>query len=385
MFNLFKRKNSEEVPNQQSANEDLTAPAQTQQTATTQGQENLAAELMKIKAEVEAFSDVRKATNEKLTRLSEQIGELRAMIADRDKVMNQIEVKATKAADLVATVKPEEQMVEIKRQDAKLEAFKASLESNELLMKRVLDELKEMRTKIASFRGIEELINLNNEVKSEIIEIKKVEANIQKHADKVETIFAEVQKRFVDFTKIDDRIASNTKQIAELSKNLDGVKATASAAATKKSVDELTSKFLEMKDQLSELVSTINKRLSLVEKNNSAAFEAFEKAIMHKFKLSKEEVAVFKEQVQQNQQAQPTQQISQPQDVSQKSNTQEQNLQTSEAPEALPQPQASQQVQQPQSEPNEQDSKKPDSSIQKEIREAAKFAKRIKSKKRKKK
>jgi len=429
MFNLFKKRD-QNAQNSSSdsgqSNEDLTAPTQQQQQAVKPGDEGLAAEVMKMKAEVEAFSDVRKATNEKLTRLSEQIGELRAMIADRDKVINQIEVKAIKAADLVATVKPEEQMLEIKKQDAKLEAFRAGLESNELLMKRVLEELKEMRTRINSFRGVEETIKLNNEVKAEIIEIKKVEANIQKHADKVETIFAEVQKRFVDFTKIDDRISNNSKQITELSKNLEAVKATANSAATKKSVDELTSKLLEMKNQLSELVATINRRLSMVEKNKAAAFEAFERAISYKFKLSNEEVSAFKQAVQADRQNEskngeqlqsgqnPEQNANQSevpvemQAVSDKSQQQQgKTPQPSQpVPDSLPQPsnaqqaQSEQEVKPPQNNPSTTTNTSPAAnasaaagtsptktkkSPKDEIREAARFAKRIKSRKSKRK
>jgi chromosome segregation ATPase len=88
----------------------------------------------------------------------------------------------------------------------------------------VLDELKTMRSQVSAFRGVEEIVKLNNEIKGEIIDIKKVEAKIERHADKVETIFAEVQKRFIDIGKIDDSIAANSKQISELSKNLESAR-----------------------------------------------------------------------------------------------------------------------------------------------------------------
>ncbi|PIU29961.1 hypothetical protein COT07_03230 [Candidatus Woesearchaeota archaeon CG07_land_8_20_14_0_80_44_23] len=290
MFPFRRKKNDDEdMPNQDSLNEDLTAPTAAKQTAAIKpGQESFAADVAKLKAEVEAFSDVRKATNEKFTRLSEQIGELRAMIADRDRMMNQLELKATKAADLVEAVHPEQQMVEIRKEDAKVEALKANIEGNELLMKKVLDELKTMRTQIASFRGVEEIVKMNNEVKSEIVEIKKVEVNIEKHSDKVETIFAEVQKRFIDIGKIDDSIAANSKQITDLSKNLDYARVKAESAAPKKSVDELQAKFNELKGQLNDVITVLNRRFTELENNNKRAFEAFENILERKFNLSKQ-------------------------------------------------------------------------------------------------
>ena len=288
MFFFKKKKEESDAPNQESMEDDLTTPQAAPVAAAKPGEASFAADVAKLKAEVEAFSDVRKATNERLSRLSEQVGELRAMIADRDRTINQIELKATKASDLVEAVHPDQQMVEIKKEDAKIEALKASIEGNELLLKRVLDELKTMRSQVSAFRGVEELVKMNNDVKGEIIDIKKVEANIEKHADKVETIFGEVQKRFIDIGKIDDSIAANAKQIADLAKNLDAVKIKAESAAPKKSVDELQAKFSEIKVQLNDVITVLNRRFSELESNNRKELEQFEGVLERKFNVTKQ-------------------------------------------------------------------------------------------------
>jgi len=53
----------------------------------------IATEVDRIKASVEAFGEVRKSFTERFNRTSEQIGELRAMILDRDRTIQQIELK----------------------------------------------------------------------------------------------------------------------------------------------------------------------------------------------------------------------------------------------------------------------------------------------------
>lgn len=153
-------------------------------------------EIDRLKASVESFGEVRKGLMERMSGLNEQIGELRAMIMDRDRTIQEIELKAIKASDLVESVQPDKLMIELQKEDAKFEALKANLEGNESIMNRIMEELKEMRRKLDFFRGIEEIIKLSEEVKKELIEIKKVEASININTDKVQTIYAELRKKF---------------------------------------------------------------------------------------------------------------------------------------------------------------------------------------------
>ena len=102
----------------------------------------ISTELDRIKASVESFAEVRKGFTERMNNMSEQIGELRAMIMDRDRSIRDIELKAVKAADLVESVQPEKLMIQIQKEDAKFEALKANLEGNEAIMNRIMDELR---------------------------------------------------------------------------------------------------------------------------------------------------------------------------------------------------------------------------------------------------
>ena len=115
----------------------------------------LTADLEKLKAQFSTFYEMNKAATERFTRVNEQIGELRSMILDRDRTIQEIELKAIKAHDLVESVHPDKIMTTVQREDAKLEALKANLEGNESIMSRVMEELKEVKRKIEFFRGID--------------------------------------------------------------------------------------------------------------------------------------------------------------------------------------------------------------------------------------
>ena len=95
----------------------------------------LSTEVDRLKAGQEAFQEVRKSFTERFTRVSEQIGELRSMILDRDRTIQTLELKAVKAIDLVESIKPDKFMMDLERQNVKIEALKANLEGNEAILR----------------------------------------------------------------------------------------------------------------------------------------------------------------------------------------------------------------------------------------------------------
>src|SRR5689334_9433523 len=113
----------------------VTAAVEEKKEDTATGNPKIDIEFAKIKGQLDSFAEVRKATTERFSRISEQMGELRGMIIDTNKAMGKVEVSSTKAIDLVESVHPEKLMIEVRKQDGKVEALRASIESNEAIMK----------------------------------------------------------------------------------------------------------------------------------------------------------------------------------------------------------------------------------------------------------
>ncbi len=213
----------------------------------------ISVQVEKLNASVEAFAEVRKSFGERFNRTSEQIGELRAMILDRDKSIQNIELKAIKAADLVETVQPEKIMTDVQKQEAKIEALKANLEGNESIMGRVMDELKEVKKKVEFFRGIEEIVKLSEETKSELIEIKKIESRIAINTDKVDTIYAEIRKKFQQVEVFNSQLQELKAQGEQSQKDIQFLKDKTVGLASKDDLDKLVNKVQRYVDALKDL------------------------------------------------------------------------------------------------------------------------------------
>ncbi len=271
MFKLFKKKKKEEneiseenaeSKSEESSEKKEAKPQKPEKKSASENGETVKlqteitkinTDLEKIKASQEAFQEVRKTFMERFNRISEQIGELRAMILERDRGIQEIELKAIKASDLVKSVQPEKLMTQTQKQNAKLEALKANLEGNEAIMARVMDELKETRKKLEFLGGIDEIIKLSEEVKKELIEIKKVEGRITMNADKVETLYAEIRKKFQDIDIFKDEMQEIKVSANQNSKDVDFLKSKVSGLAEKSEVEALVSKVQRYVDALKEL------------------------------------------------------------------------------------------------------------------------------------
>ena len=62
------------------------------------GDSKLGVEITKIKAQLEGLNEQRQAVNERFSRISEEIGEIRGMGMDTNKAVGNIEASATKAS-----------------------------------------------------------------------------------------------------------------------------------------------------------------------------------------------------------------------------------------------------------------------------------------------
>jgi hypothetical protein len=243
----------------------------------------LQAELDKLSAKFSSFYELQKSNTERFTRVNEQIGEVRSMMIQRDKDFQVLEAKATQAIDLVGTVQPDKLMVEMQRADGKIEALRANLESNEMIMNNIVNELKEMRNKIAMFRGIEQIMKLNDEVKKELMDTRRMKAVIERHADKVETIFSEVKKRFSDFEKFADITKDLDSSFKDMSADVDALKVRTSDFANKKEVEDLIVKINDFEDHASHVLGMLDERFEKLQKEFTEKYErkisAFDKLL----------------------------------------------------------------------------------------------------------
>ncbi len=213
-------------------------------------------EIESLKLQVTSLKELIKENNERFTRVNEQIGEIRTFGTEREKKIRDIELKSEKSVALVSEVHPETLMAELRKETAKMDALRAKIDAQEAVSGRIITELKDIKVNMAAFRGIEQVVRLNKETTENLGSIQKVQSMVERHADRVETIFGIVEKNFREFAKFKDMAHELDGSFMELGKEFDSYKAKFTTLATKdemfrfeKSAGALTEKTSDTHDK----------------------------------------------------------------------------------------------------------------------------------------
>lgn len=185
---------------------------------------SMSADIERLKAQVESFGELRKANSERFMRVGEQIGELRTMIINNEKKMTDLEVKATRAYDLVEEVQPENLKADVAKVDIKVETLKERLKEFQALVTNLIEEVKSINNSIKLFRGSEGLLKLNEEIKKELIIIQKTKSVVETHSDKVEQIFMDVEKNYVKFQTLKASIEDVANAVKDMNKDFNNLR-----------------------------------------------------------------------------------------------------------------------------------------------------------------
>lgn len=244
---------------------------------------NVEAELTRMHSSLDALNEVRKANSEQFTRMSEQIGELRGALMDTNKAVGTIEVASTRAIDMVNSVQPDKLMIEVRRVDGKVEALRANIEANESIMKDMMKEMKEIRAQIGFYKGVDQVVKMNNEIKQELMEIKKTEGLVGKHADRVETIFVEVEKKFYDFEKFNEAVKELDRSFKKISSDFDKMRVGVDEKADKKDFVKMLDKFTDFEKHTSSILKLLDSKSKNTVKELNDAFNDMKKQLEKKY------------------------------------------------------------------------------------------------------
>lgn len=241
------------------------------------GDSKLAIEVTKVKAQLEGLGEQRKAVNERFSRISEEIGEMRGMIVETNKAVTKIEASSTKAIDMVESVKPEELMIEVRKLDTKIEALKANLEGNETMMSDIMKEVKEMRRRMDFYKGVEQIAKMNEEIKQELIDIKKMESVIDRHSNKVESIYIDVEKKYSELDKFEDVTRDLQRSFSKLQQDLDKLRVKVEDSAAKQELVKLITKFNDFEKHTTSLLNLLEDKSKSTVEQVSKELDAMKK------------------------------------------------------------------------------------------------------------
>lgn len=210
----------------------------------------------KIEGKLASFEEARGRIDDRIMRVSEQVGEIRSMVLEREKSFGLLEADFEMIKDVFEDIKPSEFSKELNKKEQAIMGVSVRVEKMEAILERLSEEVSGFRKIMDTIKSFENLVEIAREVNEKIAGINETKKYTERLAAKSESIFAELNKQVMSMEDYRNKL----EQTAEL------------AAETVRSVDDMAVKQgvlvtgEELKSGLSDLSSALTKKFSASEK-----------------------------------------------------------------------------------------------------------------------
>jgi predicted nucleic acid-binding Zn-ribbon protein len=252
--------------------------------------------LGEVEARLAAVAGLRETYDARFTLLTEKLGELRSMIIAQAKESADARVKAEKALASLEGIKPEEFRAFLMRRDAEIEGIKTRLITFEETVKSLRDEMKEYRETLARFKGLEAVLGMSEEARSNIVRIQQLRDQVEIASDKVMTAFMEFQRRLKDVTNLSLRVSRLEEMVKPLQQTVGRIEVEIKNFAPRSDLEKLAGELQAIKTAAEEVkkyhqsVSSekgalegiraeLKKAVEEVERSNSAELRRLERRL----------------------------------------------------------------------------------------------------------
>lgn len=213
-------------------------------------------ELEKIKTFLDAQKDLRSATEEKLQRLTESIGELRSMLFQKESEIDKMNVKVQRIEEVFNDVRPEQYSRELQKRDKELANQNLRIEKLEKVSYDMTKDVNEIKTVFKEIGSVENLVNVSKRINEKFIKMENMLKDVEKISEKLEKHFVEINKKLEEF----EEYKNKQMQIDGLTKDL------------LKAVDDINIKLGKLASEeelfkLKEIVNSFTKDLEDVKKS----------------------------------------------------------------------------------------------------------------------
>ncbi|HDH91441.1 MAG TPA: hypothetical protein ENF38_00645 [Candidatus Aenigmarchaeota archaeon] len=210
----------------------------------------------KIDGKLEVIEGFRKGVDERIQQLSEEIGELRSMILEKERAMSEMETNIEKFMEQFSTIDIEKIRKMMEKRDAELMEIRANIEKLESSLNSLRSDVKKIEFLIDRIKNFENLVKLSKRMSDKLARMEDAHSYVSKLVGKVETIFMELSEKLSDVEAQKERIKKLDELATDIVRTLDETSAKFVNLVKKK---ELEARLKEFEKKIREVEAKISK------------------------------------------------------------------------------------------------------------------------------
>lgn len=257
------------------------APEETRRVKTSDASdvEKLSMDIDMLRGKMEMQDAVRARFDDRMTQTSEEIGELRSSLLEKEKLFGQVETGFRKMKDTMDEVEPQKFGSMLRKLETGVEECQAKLEGTNFKVKKANEDIAKINTLLDKIKSFENLVDMGKNIESVLGKVKDSESTSRRFASKVERIFGELDTRIIEFSRQKDRVDKMQNLVDEVVGSMDGIEAKLKRVVLKDDFEKLkqetgtdfdafksdvNDKINDLKDIVDLMVSTIERRAKRV-------------------------------------------------------------------------------------------------------------------------
>ncbi len=211
--------------------------------------------IVKLKAFVDALKEEKGGDREAIQRITEEVGEARSITSNMEGRMSEIEMKLEDVSETIADLKPQRFAKELQKKEEEIKMHEARLDKLDDMNSTILKRVNQIQIILEKLGNIESIADMTKDISKKLVSIDDKEKKITRLADKIDSMFVELNKRLEEFMFY----KAKQDSLDDLMKE------------TLKSIDELTTKLTRYaeKDDLELLRDTLENKINTISKESA--------------------------------------------------------------------------------------------------------------------
>ncbi len=204
----------------------------------------------RIEGNIEGLKEQKALVDEKLSRMSEEIGEVRSSVLEREKLFSRIESEFAKLKQSLEQTRPETVVQTLEKYEQDSEKTKAELESLRFKMTEMEKATKSLRLIMDRIKDLDNLLQVAGDVKNALDNMEKERKDVSRLAAKTETIFSEMTEKMNEFSSYKSKIDFTHDSMHDILKTIDMLEVKMERLAKKDDVKKVSERLDRLEDEI---------------------------------------------------------------------------------------------------------------------------------------
>ncbi len=201
--------------------------------------DNIVKDIEKLQGKLEVVTELKTQLSEITRTFSEEIGELRTMILDREKGYSKMEFGFEKINEIVKEIEPQVITRNLEKKEQRILGVEIKIEKLETFSREITKQTVMVREVIDKVKSFENLVGVADKVKKYLKQSEETKNYTDRIAGKIETMFEDVNTKVLDMDEKATELGKMDSLLKEMVPTMDKMQISIAGKADMKDIKSL--------------------------------------------------------------------------------------------------------------------------------------------------